>query len=73
MTTEPEQDFVITLKDVRVAKLCSAGAREWFRHHKLDWMDFLKNGIPASKLLATNDELGKKLVESTRKNKNGQQ
>lgn len=72
MADEPE-DFTITLKDVRAANLCSAGARQWFKHHNLDWMGFLKNGIPASEMLATNDELGRKLVDTTRKLKHGQQ
>ena len=71
MTTEPEQDFVVTLKDVRALNHCSAGARQWFKTNNLDWMDFLKNGVPASKLLATNDVLGRKIVEATRKNKAG--
>lgn len=64
-----DDDFLITLKDVRRAHHCSAGARTWFKHHGLDWSDFLKNGIPASKMLETNDALAKRLVEFV---KNGQ-
>lgn len=73
MADEPQDDFVITLKDVRASNLCSAGARHWFKKYNLDWMDFLKNGVPASKMLATGDALGRRLVDVTRKNKNGQQ
>ena len=68
-----EAELVVTLKDIRAMNHCSSGARQWFKSNGLDWMDFLKNGIPASKLLEVNDALGRRLVEFTLKNKNGQQ
>jgi len=64
-----EDELIITLKDVRRLNYCSSGARAWFKRHDLDWLDFLRNGIPASKMLATNDALAAKLVEFV---KNGQ-
>lgn len=66
-----EEDFVITMKDVRAAHHCSAGARAWFKLHGLDWSDFLRNGIAASKMLATNDALGVRLVEFVKNRRNG--
>lgn len=58
-----DDELIITMKDVRRLSYCSSGARAWFKRHGLDWADFLRNGIPASKMLATNDALGKGLVE----------
>lgn len=34
---------------------CMTGARRWFRHHGLDWRAFLREGIEAEQLRATND------------------
>lgn len=42
---------------MRRAKLCANKGRIWFRHHGLDWSDFIKNGIEADKLIETNDFL----------------
>lgn len=59
-------DFVIRMPDLRSAKMCSRGARSFFEVHGLDWQDFLKNGILASKLEATGDLMALRLVEVTR-------
>lgn len=60
------EDIIITMPDIRAARMCSGGSREFFRIHNLDWPDFLLNGIPASKLLATGDSMAVRLVEVTR-------
>lgn len=59
-------DLIITMPDLRAAKMCSGGGRKFFELHGLDWQDFLKNGIPASQLLATGDHMAQRLVEVTR-------
>lgn len=46
--------------------MCSRGARKFFIRHGLDWSDFLKNGIPASKLEATGDYMALQVVEVAR-------
>ena len=61
-----DNDFIIRMPDLRAAKLCSRGGRAFFEQHGLDWQDFLRNGIPASKLAATGDFMALKLVEVTR-------
>ena len=43
------------------------GARDWFKHHGFNWRDFVKNGIDADRLLATNDAFGLKVVEQAKK------
>lgn len=61
-----DDDLIIRMPDVRAAFMCSRGARRFFERHDLDWSDFLKNGIAASRLLATNDHMALRLVEVTR-------
>lgn len=55
--------MIITMRDVRAAKMCSRGARKFFERHNLDWSDFIKNGIDAEKLLSTGDAMAVRVVE----------
>lgn len=40
------------------------GARDWFAVHGLDWRDFVRNGIPASTILATGDPMAVQAVRA---------
>jgi len=57
---------VITMRDIRRAKMCSKGAREFFARHNLDWSEFLRNGIEEDKLLNTGDAMARRVVEVAR-------
>lgn len=59
-------ELIITMRDIRAAKMCSRGTRAFFQRHGLDWTDFLKNGIPAEKLAATGDPMALQVVEVAR-------
>lgn len=59
----------ITIKDVRSCNMCSKGARLFFEQHNLDWIDFLKNGVPISVIEETNDEMAMEIVEYVRRRK----
>lgn len=59
-------DVIVTMRDIRQAKMCSGGPRTFFARHGLDWSDFLTNGIPASKLLETGDAMAEIVVEIAR-------
>jgi len=50
----------------RRAGFCRSGARRFFIEHGLDWNDFVRNGVAAETLLATNDALAIALVEWAR-------
>ena len=54
--------MIITMADVRAAKMCSKGTRRFFIKHGFDWSDFLKNGIDARELENTGDAMALKLV-----------
>lgn len=60
-------DTIVTVNDVRAARLCTAGGRAWFARHGLDWMAFLRDGLPASVILATGDAMAERAVEAARK------
>lgn len=61
------EDRIITINDMRKVGFCVSGVRRWFDAHGLDFRDLLANGIPASKLLATEDGLAQKVVDSVMK------
>lgn len=61
-----DDELIITMRDIRAAKMCSRGTRAFFQRHGLDWTDFLKNGIPAEKLAATGDAMALQVVEAAR-------
>lgn len=47
----------VYMRHVRSANLCKKGSQAFFRKHELDWADFLKNGIPVSKLEEIGDPI----------------
>ena len=55
--------MIITMRDIRRAKMCSIGARAFFIRHGLDWSAFLKQGIDSDKVLATGDAMAIRVVE----------
>lgn len=62
-----EEDFIVLVQDCRKLGFCMKQVRPWFPKMGLDFRDFIKNGIPASKLLATNDSYAARVVEEARK------
>jgi hypothetical protein len=49
-------DIVVTVNDFRSSGICPK-ARLWFEKNGLDWRDFVRNGIPVSKLKAVGDQM----------------
>lgn len=47
-------DPIITVSDL-IPPYCPWGVRRWMRENGVDFADFLKNGVKASVLTATND------------------
>lgn len=60
-------DLIITIADIRKAGLCARGARRWAEAQGIDFARFLKEGVPASVLLATGEAHAVLVVERTRK------
>lgn len=70
MADDQLDGLVVTVRDVRAARMCIRGSRQFFIRHGLDWDDFLKNGIPGRVLADTGDAMALKVVEVAR---NGRQ
>jgi hypothetical protein len=46
---------IVTMRHIRQAGWCAAGARVWALHHDLDILEFVRHGIPVEELEATGD------------------
>ncbi|MFT0531597.1 hypothetical protein ACMHYJ_02010 [Castellaniella hirudinis] len=60
MTQSPNdrlRDPMVTMRHVRQARMCRRGVKTWMELRGLDWMDFVRRGIPASALEATGDAI----------------
>ena len=55
--------MIVTMTDIRQAGMCSHGVRGFCKHHDIDYMDFLKNGIDAEKLKLTEDGMAMALIK----------
>ena len=53
----------VTMYHLRKAKMCSRGARGFFKEHNLDWNEFITIGTPASVIVATGDAMALEVVE----------
>lgn len=61
-------DVIVTMRHVRSCRMCSRGAREFFKRHNLDWDKFLSEGLPASVIEATGDAMALEVVQEARNN-----
>ncbi|MDR2871310.1 MAG: hypothetical protein LBV45_02080 [Xanthomonadaceae bacterium] len=52
----------ITVTHLRAVPFCLSGARQWFHRHGLDWSAFVRSGIDAAILEATDDALALRLI-----------
>ena len=55
------------------AGFCGRGARAFFERHGLDWLTFVREGLPAETFLATGDAMARRLVEHAQRVSRGQQ
>lgn len=61
-------EVIVRMEHCRSLRYCAKGVRTLFARYELDYSDFLKNGIPAEKLLeaTNNDGMCKAVVEVAR-------
>jgi hypothetical protein len=62
--TKPK--IIVTVQDLRAARLCFQGSRPWLARHGLSWQEFLANGIEAEVLEATGDALALRVAAQAR-------
>lgn len=72
-------DFLVTVEHLHKLRnrkgggFCVRNSRIWAASHGLDFKDFVRNGVAASKLIATGDVLAEELVDVAREElRNGQ-
>ncbi len=65
-----DEDLVLYVRHIRAAKICMSGAREWGKRYNLDWTEFVKNGIPLSRLSHISDAMKDRIIEQARLEKN---
>lgn len=59
--------MIVIYADLRACNFCSRGARDWFKRHNLNYLDFVQNGLHESVLAATGDALAIRVIEQARK------
>lgn len=52
----------ITVRHLRLAKMCARSARPWFARQGLSWDTFIAEGYDADTLRATGDALALKVI-----------
>lgn len=62
-----DDDFLVTIADIRAAKLCLRGGRRWAERYGLSWNDCISNGVPARQLIQLNDALANRVIAAARK------
>lgn len=62
-------DVIVTIDHVRGAGMCTRGARAWAASHGIDYVDFLRNGLPAE-VLESKDALGQRVAAFARQQAN---
>lgn len=58
--------MMVYMSDIRAAKMCSKGTRDFFKRHNMDWSKFLKEGLPAEEFERTGDAMALQVVEVAR-------
>lgn len=57
---------LVTLQDVRRARMCASGTRAFLKRHGLDWDEFRHRGLPVEVIEATGDAMALSVVEEVR-------
>lgn len=71
MTELPGADDLRIYSGDLIPPYCPWGLRAWWRLHKLDFSEFLKDGISAKELLATGDAAAQEAVIKKLESLNG--
>lgn len=54
---------VVQIGDARAIGFCSRGVRAFFKAHGLDYLKFVRNGLPEEDLRAFNDGMVDRVIE----------
>lgn len=62
-----DSNIIVTVHDCRKLGFCMKQVRPWFGQQGLDFRDFIRNGIPAHKLRATQNEYVEDVIRQAKK------
>jgi hypothetical protein len=57
------EERIITARDLQAKGFCLMGVRRWAHDNGFDFKDFLRNGMPKSKVAAIDDAMAERLIE----------
>lgn len=72
-------DVIVRIEHARAARLagagvqCAPGIRQWFARHDLSLVEFLANGLPASRLRPLNCPFADRAIAAAEEASRGQQ
>lgn len=55
------------MRHARALGYCARGVRAWCARHGIDYQRLLADGVPVDELIATGDELGRRVAEEAMK------
>lgn len=64
---------VVTHRHCRDLGYCNRGLREWFAREGMDWPAFVRHGIAADVLRATNNAMADRAIAHAEREAHGQQ
>lgn len=56
--------MIITIQDLRKAKMCNKGVRQFAKLHGLDWNNFIKNGIDEKEVAHIENAMAQRVIEA---------
>ena len=59
-------DLIITMADIRKAKMCGPGVKEFLTKHGVSWERFIKEGIPIQELEHIDDVMLRQVIKVAR-------
>lgn len=62
-----DDEIIVTVHDCRKLGYCMKAIRPWFTQQGFDFRDFVRHGIPASKLRPTNNVFAENVIKQARK------
>lgn len=61
-----QSGVIVTMKHIRLARMCGPGTRNFFKKHNMDWHKFAREGLPEEDFIATGDAMAMQVVEVAR-------
>jgi hypothetical protein len=61
--TDAAAPVIVRMEHARALDYCARGVRGWCAAHGIDYLAFVREGLPLDDVLALGDELGRRVAE----------